>query len=551
MTLWFSEKEARGRRDVLAKLRRRRDVLLRGGTQGFESHERDIMPEILIEDVGPIRSLRIPLPKLGGLVVLAGRNGRGKSIAIEAADKLVSDRGTLEPRDGMPRGNVSGCGVELTVARKTTRSGELEVTSLEGKLSPADLVDPGLKSADAADAARIKALVQLVGAPADPTLFYGLLGGKEQFEAVVSKELLATDDVVKMAGIVKREIEKESRKQEDRAEHHFGQCVALKKAANDVDVTIETDVAKLQSRLEAAVGEHSRLTSQVANAERLRQQADEAKKALAANEDAGFQDFASEIASLRDASDAAALDLRNKATAWNDAQAKANSAKQAYELAIQVDRDKSSQVLLAVERQEKQAAAIEAQRATRQTCSEIIAAAEQCVSPDITEIELAAKEVTAARQAIEQAAIARQAQQRITDANAQHELSLGHKKRAQQLRDAAAGIDNVLSDVVSQCGTSLRVVNGRLVTETRRGDTLFADLSHGERWKMAIDVAVDAFGPTNGHLPLLTIPQEAFEGLEPQAREAIAEHATARGVVILTAECTATEDIIASQWPSE
>lgn len=509
------------------------------------------MPEILIEDVGPIRSLRIPLPKLGGLIVLSGRNGRGKSIALEAADKLVSDRGTLEPRDGMPRGEVTGCGVHLTVARKTTRSGELEVTSLDGKLSPADLVDPGLKSADAADAARIKALVQLVGAPADPSLFYGLLGGKEPFEAVVSKELLATDDVVKMAGIVKREIEKECRKQEDRAEHHFGQCVAMKKAANDVDVTIETDVAKLQSRLEAAVGEHSRLTSQVASAERLRQQAEEAKNALAANEDAGFQDFAAEIEDLKSKTDAAGKALTAAATAWNQAQEAARKAKEVYDAAMTSEKELSRLLFQAGDRQEKQLAAIEAQRATRQTCVEIIAAAEQCVSPDIIEIELAAKEVTAAREAIEQAAIARQAQQRITDANTQHELSVDHKKRAQQLRDAAAGIDNVLSDVVAKCGTSLRVVNGRLVTETRRGDTLFADLSHGERWTIAIDVAVDAFGPSNGHLPLLTIPQEAFEGLDPQAREAIADHAKVRGVVILTAECSATEEITANQWPGE
>ena len=110
-----------------------------------------------------------------------GRNGVGKTKTLEAIDALVSGRGKVSVKDGALRGEVQGLGVKLTVARSTRRSGELEVVSLEGRLSVADLIDPGLVSPEAADAKRIKALVQLSGQKPDMALFHGLVGGQDEF----------------------------------------------------------------------------------------------------------------------------------------------------------------------------------------------------------------------------------------------------------------------------------------------------------------------------------------------------------------------------------
>jgi len=56
----------------------------------------------------------------------------------------------------------------------------------------------------------------------------------------------------------------------------------------------------------------------------------------------------------------------------------------------------------------------------------------------------------------------------------------------------------------------------------------------GERWRIALEIAIAAVGEGG----LLVIPQEAWEGLDPLNREAIAQQAKAALVVILTAECS-------------
>ena len=103
------------------------------------------MKAIEIENIGPIRSLRMTLPKKGGVLVLRGRNGLGKSTAIDAVGAAIKGEGSLDVRRGAARGTVDACGVAIRVSRNTRRSGELEVDTLEGKLSVAELVDPGLK----------------------------------------------------------------------------------------------------------------------------------------------------------------------------------------------------------------------------------------------------------------------------------------------------------------------------------------------------------------------------------------------------------------------
>jgi len=90
----------------------------------------------------------------------------------------------------------------------------------------------------------------------------------------------------------------------------------------------------------------------------------------------------------------------------------------------------------------------------------------------------------------------------------------------------------------------LRVEAGRLVRATRRGATYFSDLSHGERWRIALDVAIEAVGQRG----VLVIPQGAWEGLDPDNRAAIADHVRGRGAVVLTAEATNGEAVSAEVY---
>jgi hypothetical protein len=95
----------------------------------------------------------------------------------------------------------------------------------------------------------------------------------------------------------------------------------------------------------------------------------------------------------------------------------------------------------------------------------------------------------------------------------------------------------VLSSVVSACSAALRVDDGRIVTDTARGQTLYADLSHGERWRLAIDFAIRAVGRRG----VLVCPQEAWEGLDPANRESVRQQLEGSGVTLYTAACSDDE----------
>ncbi|MCB1771940.1 MAG: AAA family ATPase, partial [Candidatus Competibacteraceae bacterium] len=51
------------------------------------------MNNIMIKNIGAIESVSIPVPKGGGVVVLRGRNGSGKSTALDAIQSAVSGKG--------------------------------------------------------------------------------------------------------------------------------------------------------------------------------------------------------------------------------------------------------------------------------------------------------------------------------------------------------------------------------------------------------------------------------------------------------------------------
>jgi len=56
------------------------------------------MPTVEIQNVGPIEHLTLPVPEGGGIVVLRGRNGTGKTLSLDAIDRLTSGRGDVSVR---------------------------------------------------------------------------------------------------------------------------------------------------------------------------------------------------------------------------------------------------------------------------------------------------------------------------------------------------------------------------------------------------------------------------------------------------------------------
>lgn len=479
---------------------------------------------VAVENLGPVVQAQIPIPEGGGVVVLKARNGAGKSRTLSAVENLITGRGKPDVRDGALSGSVTGFGATLRVARSARRTGELEVTSLDGKLSVADLVDPGLKSPESADAKRIKALISVAEVEPSAELFYELFGGRDAMESVVSTAAVECDDLVAMADKIKRDAEAAARKAESDAEFQEGRARGAREAAADVNVKDEHDAEKLSAALEHAIAIKSKVEEQVQahtkaadSAELARHRLEKARGEYngptleqAKLDEDGLRTaetmHASEVADL----EAKLVHARNELTSIRNRLGAAITARKQAELHEQTIETWREQIEVSIP-----------------------------PKPSDESVAEASEKVRLAREAMERGAVIRAALEKHKEAEQHASTALAHRKRSVQLRNIAAGTDEVLSKVVAKAGTPLRVEAGRLVLDTGRGATYFAELSHGERWKIALDVAIKAVGKGG----LIVLQQEAWEGLDPIARTTIVDHVKGSEVVILTAECSADESV--------
>lgn len=468
------------------------------------------MKNIEIKNIGPIASVTIPIPEAGGVVVLTGRNGSGKSHALEAVSAATTGKGKPPLKDMAKSGTVSVPGVTMTVGRSVRRQGELQVETLEGRLSLADLVDPGFVDPERADSKRIKALVGLSKADINAGDLHG-------FPANLTKDLSLDDPVSAMSELRKRlniganEYEKFSEKDAAAA------AGIIESLAGDLDTPI--DPAAAQERVTAAIRALDALQKQSELAEAAKVRIAAARERLAAIPDVDA------FAAYEKSESLSGIALEEKEHALE--------LKQQYEEALEKYRKSAEAARIA-----RVEASAQAEQAKLRAELERQIQESHVEPPAQDALDAAASELESAK--AEQAKAAQQqvmAQQRER-ADALILTAQEYADEAKELREKAKQTDEVLSEIVSEItACPLRVIDGRLVTNTKRGATFYADLSAGERWRIALEISIAAVGEGG----LLVIPQEAWEGLDPQNREAIAQQAKAARVVILTAECADSE----------
>lgn len=473
--------------------------------------------------IGAIKHLSLEIPEDGGIVVLQGRNGRGKSTAIKAIQSALTGSGSLEANDKALSGSVEAFGVTITVGKSTRRKGKLEVESLEGKLSLGDLIDPMLKTPEAADAKRIKALVTLSGAEASPAMFESLLGPNE-LSTLCRSDTLKQTDLVAMAEAIKRDLDGEARREEDAAQKAEGVALGATNAIGDIDITQESNAETLQADLEAKLSAEMNLAARVKANQDAVAAAAAAQQEIQNQEDSyggpSLEECTSEVAKAKEhcqiTQNAVAEAERVLAQARNDFE----SARHTLSLAISQQKD--------AERHEKTIAAAKA--ALQATIPE---------APCAEELEAAKAATQAARDALERGTLIRQALQHITARDEATSKAKAHAKKAAMLREAGKGTDDVLSGVVQKLGTSLRVVSGRLVLDTHRGETYYHDLSDGERAKIAIEIAISVVGEGG----IITLDQRIYEGIDPVNRKELSTLLKSRKATMLTAEVSADDEI--------
>ena len=95
------------------------------------------MQTIEIENVGPIVEQVIDLPEdSGGVLVFKGRNGAGKSMAIEVVRSLLAGKGKLPVRDGAKKGSAEGFGKRASVGQATPKRGRESVMASVTAMRP-------------------------------------------------------------------------------------------------------------------------------------------------------------------------------------------------------------------------------------------------------------------------------------------------------------------------------------------------------------------------------------------------------------------------------
>lgn len=476
---------------------------------------------------GPIKDLRIKFDGPGVTVVRAP-NGAGKSLLLDGVSKLVSGGGKLPLRDGEKRGHLEGFGARISIGQSCRHTGEATVTHLEGRFDLSTLVDPGVKTPDAADRHRIKALVTMMGVKANINLFADnpAMGGRELFDQCITASAITSDDLVEMAARIKKGYELAARKAEDTAQQEMGKAIGLEDAIRTVDRSLESDAAILQVEYDAALRNHSTLTERAKQYQNDAQRLQEARQSI---ETAKASYTGPSVAQAALALEKAQTD----AAGCDDKVAK-------LKLQLQLAEKERDEKFLVIEQRRREMASAREYAQLLDRCEETLRAG--AVAPVLPiELDEAANRIEECRQAVEQGAIVRKAKEQAEQAEKHREKYDECLKLAETLREAAHGTDEVLSAAI-QCDT-IRVesVDGvaRLVVDhPTREKATYHELSEGEKWRIAIDIAADRVG----ELGLIVLIQEAWEALDWKAREAIHQHAIERNVFVLAAEASKDPD---------
>lgn len=464
------------------------------------------MSVIEIKNIGPISTASIPIPEGGGVVVLRGKNGSGKSIALDAVTTAISGKGKPQLKDLATKGSIQAGGVTLTVGRAVRRSGELEVATIDGRLSVADLVDPGINDPGRADAMRIKALVGLSGAEIQQDDLYG-------FPANLIEGLPLADPVTAMQELKKR-LDIGAREYEKMAAEAGAAAKAITSAMGDSGDPPKLSPDQAQERVTAALRAVDALNWSNERAAEQEQSCAAARKKLTDMPAVDVDEVQEKSRAIE------------RATAEKMAVAK--RLKEEYEAAL-------AEYRASVVEKDASIAALNAAREQDELRKQLIAMISSVIEkPSQEDMTKAAAELQAAKALQSEVATWQALALQKEKADALEEECSGATDEAVMLRRKAKQTEEVLSDIVSSIeGCPLKVIDGRLFTTTERGTTAYADLSMGEKWRIALDIAIAAIGERG----LLVVPQEAWEGLDPQNREAIAEQVKSASVVIITAEC--------------
>lgn len=470
--------------------------------------------EVTVTNVGPIRHLAIPLPEHGGVVVLKGSQGSGKSTALEAVSALAGKKPDgLSIRDGARRGEVECGGAKLTITKsRSSRAGEWEVESLGGRFDISRIVDPGIADPVRADAARIKQLLSLTGATTNVNAYLGLIGDEAVWSELQLDLEAATDDPIEFHKRFVSACQALARRLEKQAAEATVDVASLRERYRGLNLNDPPSLDECQRAQEEAAAALAAIQQRIKSAREAEQAAIEAREAL---------DTLTEVYDGPTVSEA------------NESCTKAFAALKEAEEALAIAHARAEQAkreMVAADQARDAAKAHERAVATAKSIMERMAGS---AAPTPEEIEAATKASAESRAATANAVRAREGAVLLADALRQNDRADETAAWAEKVRETAKKAEAILAETLPL--TALRVDDGRIVVKTdRSANELFADLSHGERAIAAIHTAAAFMAEGD----ILVISQEIWGGISAENKRAIHEAAQVRGVTVFSAEVT-------------
>lgn len=468
-----------------------------------------------ISNIGGIRHAELELHP--GVNVLRGRNGAGKSSAMNAITRALGGDVALEVRDGEPSGSVSVGGVALEVRRVVRATGRAEV-ALADVAPLGDLIDPGIKDPEAANRARVRALLALVPMPIDDLKLLALAAGDPEIVEATLRDrsprtlLEASEDVRLTAHYLAREKERETAELS-------GQRVALDAQVEQLGgdlVLFVPDEPEAQAAVRYAEERLRELDLRAAERARVLASQEKAREALQAIEAARVAPEA--------ADDALAIAKR-----------KLHDAEEEHAKALEWVSSTRSQVVICRDAFDRATVAADQARVEARQV-ETLRAALASAAPEVKESERlnVREELAEAQTKLDYAKKAAHVRALRAQADEVEGRRQEAEKRAVALRTAATTVGQRLGALLAGTNASpftltdegrLAVVDGQAVHDfaTRRSD--------GQRIKAALAVAVRAY--PSGVVPL---SGRAWTALDGSARGELARLAAAAGLYVLTEE---------------
>ena len=445
--------------------------------------------QVTIENIGPIERVVFDMDDDGGILVVSGRNGAGKTTVRAVISSLLGSNGSadgLTPRDGSPNGEAVGFGRRLRINKRASVTGALSVPSIGNKLDIGKLVDPGVADKKLRTKHRIRALVSLCANAVDPQSLV-----PEELRSYVDLDSASEfDDPVLMADFLKRQLDSAALDAEKTSDVKSQLAKARRTEAGDIDELGKIDLSEVAAEFDRTSEELSK--AKVFNESR--------KRTIENN------------ARVRKQLETISINHKGPSIKAADA-AVAVQATLIDTIKSQI-ADLQQQLREAEAEQQRRESVAKEARAHSEELKRLSGMLTTDIAKEIDVAPLEEKR-NKIRETMLQAETLRNRKAALDESRVLQDAAVEYGNRAEMLRNAAKEAAAKIQQFLPE--GPIKLVDGQLVVDYKPRKKLvpYDELSDGERWIVALQYAIDAVGQ-GGVIP---VSQEAWQGLDTKHRK--------------------------------